>query len=48
MTIGMLGALIGVHASLALSSGAVVVISLGLLVREVTRHDGEAFRVERD
>ena len=41
VTIGVLGAVIGVHWSLALSAGAVVVIALGLLVRETRRHDGE-------
>jgi MFS family permease len=44
LTVGVLGAAIGVHWSLALSSGAVVVIALGLLVREITRYDGEIVR----
>ncbi len=34
VTIGVLGAVIGIHWSLALSAGAVVVIALGLLARE--------------
>jgi MFS family permease len=44
VTIGVLGALIGVHWSLALSAGAVVVIAVGLLVREIGRYDGEIAR----
>ena len=46
VTVGVLGALIGVHWSLALSAGAVVVIALGLLVREVRRYDGEELRID--
>jgi hypothetical protein len=34
VTIGVLGAVIGIHWSLALSAGAVVLIALGLLARE--------------
>jgi MFS family permease len=37
VTVGVLGALIGVHWSLALSAGVVVVLSAGLLVREAAR-----------
>jgi MFS family permease len=46
VTVGVLGAVIGVHWSLALSAAAVVVIALGLLVREVRRHDDEGFRID--
>jgi MFS family permease len=48
VTVGMLGAVIGVHWSLALSAMAVVVIAVGLLVRELRRHDGDALRVDQD
>ena len=34
VTVGVLGAVIGVHWSLALSAAAVVVVSAGLLARE--------------
>jgi hypothetical protein len=34
LTVGVLGAAIGVHASLALSAGAVVVTAVALLARE--------------
>jgi MFS family permease len=47
VTVGVLGAVIGVHWSLALSAAAVVVIALALLVRELHRYDGEAFRIEQ-
>jgi MFS family permease len=46
VTVGVLGALIGVHWSLALSAGAVVAIVMGLLVRELRRYDGETFRID--
>jgi MFS family permease len=42
VTVGVLGALIGIHHSLALSSAAVVVISAALLVRELRSLDAEA------
>jgi hypothetical protein len=47
VTVGMLGAVIGVHWSLALSAIAVVVIAAGLLVRELRRHDGDALRIDQ-
>jgi MFS family permease len=47
VTVGVLGAVIGVHWSLALSAAAVVVIATGLLVREVRRYDGEPFRIDQ-
>jgi MFS family permease len=47
VTVGVLGAVIGVHWSLALSAAAVVVIALALLVREIHRYDGEAFRIDQ-
>jgi hypothetical protein len=47
VTVGMLGALIGVHWSLALSAVAVVVIAVGLLVRELTRYDSETVRIDQ-
>lgn len=46
LTVGVLGALIGVHWSLALSSAAVVVIALALLAREVRRYDSDGFRID--
>jgi predicted MFS family arabinose efflux permease len=48
VTIGVLGALIGIHWSLALSAAAVVLIALGLLAREWNRGDGAAFDVARE
>jgi MFS family permease len=46
VTVGVLGAAIGVHWSLALSASAVVLISLGLLIRELRRYDGATFRID--
>jgi predicted MFS family arabinose efflux permease len=46
VTIGVLGALVGVHWSLAASATVVVAIALVLLVRELRRHDGETFRID--
>ena len=43
-TVGVLGALIGIHASLALSAAAVVLTAVGLLVREGRRLDLDARR----
>jgi MFS family permease len=47
VTVGMLGAVIGVHWSLALSASAVVLIASGLLVRELRRYDGDALRIDQ-
>jgi MFS family permease len=48
VTIGVLGAVIGIHWSLALSATAVVLIALGLLAREWSRGDGAAFDIARE
>jgi MFS family permease len=47
VTVGVLGAIVGVHWSLALSAAAVVVIAVGLLVREIRRYDGDGVRVDQ-
>lgn len=46
LTVGMLGAVIGVHWSLALSAAAVVVIALALLTREIRQYDSDGFRID--
>ena len=47
LTVGVLGAAIGVHWSLALSASAVVLIALLLLIHDLRRYDGEAFRIDQ-
>ena len=43
----VLGAAIGVHWSLALSASAVVLIALVLLIHDLRRYDGHAFRIDQ-
>jgi MFS family permease len=47
LTVGVLGAAIGVHWSLALSATAVVLVALVLLIHDLRRYDGEPFRIDR-